>query len=80
MQNGGVEREGASVMENPCSSQGQCLQTQSGLQPGLLQALAPLGHPPPRPRLALCRGLIGLEQRLQAEALGGVCAVVWAIG
>lgn len=31
MWNGRVEKEGAGVMENPCSSQGQCLQTQSGL-------------------------------------------------
>lgn len=32
---------------------------------------------PPTPRLALSRGLIGLEQRLQAGYSGGVHAAVW---
>lgn len=79
MQNGGVEREGAGVMENPCSSQGQCLQTQSGLQPGLLEGSAPLGHP--QPQASFVQGPHRSRAEVfQAGVLGGVCAAVWAIG
>lgn len=63
MWNGGVEREGAGVMENPCSSQGQCLQTQSGLQPGLPQGPAHLDHPP-HPQAGFVQG----PHRSRAEA------------
>lgn len=40
-------------MENPCGSQGQCLQTQPGLEPGLPPWPAPSGL---SQRLALHRG------------------------
>lgn len=38
-------RAGAGVMENPDSSQGQCLQTQPGLEPALPPGPAPSGYP-----------------------------------
>lgn len=65
---GGAEGEGAGVMENPCGSQGQCLQTQPGLQPGLPPWPAPSGlswrpalhrGPQGHPRAALGAGASG---------------------
>lgn len=80
MWNGVVEREGAGVMENPCSSQGQCLQTKSGLWPGPPQASAPLGHPHPQsPQAAFLQG--PHMSRAEASSGGfrrGPCAV-WDI-
>lgn len=58
-------------MENPCSSQGQCLQTQSGLQPGPPQGPVPLGHLPPPPKAAFLQKFPMSRERLQAGALRG---------
>lgn len=60
---GGAEGEGAGVMENPCGSQGQCLQTQPGLEPGLPLWPAPSSL---SQRLALHKG----PQRHPRAALG----------
>lgn len=64
---GDAEREGAGVMENPCGSQGQCLQTQPGLEPGLPPGPAPSGL---SQRPALCRDLRGTPELLWVPATG----------
>lgn len=64
-------------MENPCGSQGQCLQTQPGLKPGLPPWPAPSGL---SQRLALHRGPQGTPGLIWVpgdRAAGAASPQVW---
>lgn len=74
---GGVEEEGGSagVMENRRGSQGQCLQTQPGLKPGLPPWPAPSGL---SQRPALHRGPWRHPTAvLGSRGQGAICPGIW---